>query len=185
MQAARAAGRPLHLGGNLWWADRGSTWTWAGRRCGAVGGAVSPDRWMHDVAPWRWADDEAPNRDDVDRLRRNADDDLDVLFCHDAPAGIRGLRSGLDYRPPADIEAQARDVQRLLKRAIEHTAPSLVFHGHWHQPNREHIVASPTDVVGLAEDGRPGSAAVLDLATLTATMSPSNLRGDTHRQRIR
>ena len=60
MQAARSAGRPLHLGGSLWWADRGSTWTWSGTRCGALGGAVSPDRWMGDVAPLRWADAEAP-----------------------------------------------------------------------------------------------------------------------------
>ena len=29
-QHARAAGRPLHLGGSLWWADRGSTWNWSG-----------------------------------------------------------------------------------------------------------------------------------------------------------
>ena len=27
--AALQHGRPLHLGGSLWWADRGSTWTWA------------------------------------------------------------------------------------------------------------------------------------------------------------
>ena len=52
--AARAAGRPLHLGGSLWWADRGSTWSWAGRRFGALGGSASPDRWIPSVAPWRW-----------------------------------------------------------------------------------------------------------------------------------
>jgi len=36
---SRSLGRPGHLGGSLWWADRGSTWTWEGRRCGARGQA--------------------------------------------------------------------------------------------------------------------------------------------------
>ena len=53
--AALQHGRPLHLGGSLWWADRGSTWTWAGRRFGALGGSASPDRWIAKVAPYRWA----------------------------------------------------------------------------------------------------------------------------------
>ena len=43
---ARSAGRPLHLGGSLWWADRGSIWTWSGKRFGALGGTASPDRWL-------------------------------------------------------------------------------------------------------------------------------------------
>ncbi len=183
VQSARAAGRPLHLGGSLWWADRGSTWTWSGARCGALGGAVSPDRWMADVAPWRWPDAEAPSRGDADRLCSNAAGGLDVLFCHDAPAGVRGLRSGLDYRPPVEIEAAADDVRRLLRDVVDRTGPRLVFHGHWHHPNRDHLAGTGADVIGLDHDGWPGSAAVLDLEALTATSVPGDLRGDTHRRR--
>ena len=67
---ARAAGRPLHLGGTLWWADRASTWTWNRRRYGALGDAVSPDKFIAKLAPNRWPDHEAPTRDD---LRRDQD----------------------------------------------------------------------------------------------------------------
>ena len=43
-QDAFTSRRPLHLGGSLWWAWRGSVWTWGDRRFGALGGAVSPDK---------------------------------------------------------------------------------------------------------------------------------------------
>ena len=52
-------GRPLHLGGTLWWADRGSTWTWSGARCGALAGMGASDRVpepMVDRVDWAWRD---------------------------------------------------------------------------------------------------------------------------------
>ena len=73
---------------------------------------------------------------------------LDVLFCHDAPAGVRGLRSGLDYRPPAQIEAAAGDVRALLRDVVDRTGPRLVFHGHWHHPNRDHLAGTGAEVIG-------------------------------------
>ena len=182
VQAARDAGRPLHLGGSLWWADRGSTWTWSGARCGALGGAVSPDRWIASVAAERWADAEAPTRADAERLCANAVD-LDVLFCHDAPAGVRGLRSGLNYRPPTHIEAAANGVRALLRSVVDRAVPRLVFHGHWHYANREHLADTGAEVIGLDADGWPGCAAVLDLEAFTATIVEGDLRSDTHRRR--
>ena len=65
-QEAFASRRPLHLGGSLWWAWRGSVWQWAEARCGALGGAVSPDRRDRDVRRWRWSD-EAITQGDLDR----------------------------------------------------------------------------------------------------------------------
>ena len=172
--AARAASRPLHLGGSLWWADRGSTWTWGGARCGALGGAVSPDKWMPALAEMRWADDEAPAAGDLARLCANAPGGLDVLFCHDAPAGVRGLRSGLEWRVPARIGAEAADVRRLLRAAVDRTEPRLVFHGHWHQRNHERIRGGATEVVGLADGAEAWSdcAAVLHTAPLRAGYLP-------------
>ena len=165
--AALQHGRPLHLGGSLWWADRGSTWTWAGRRFGALGGSASPDRWIAQVAPYRWPQ-ETTTQQDLDRLIDNTPDGLDVLVCHDAPAHTRGLVSGLDYEMPADIEREAVAVRELLQTAVNETAPSLVFHGHWHQQNRCTINADATEVVGLAADGHPGCAAVLSISDLQA-----------------
>ena len=162
---AQAAGRPLHLGGSLWWADRGSTWTWGGARCGALGGAVSPDKWLPELAETRWADHEAPTAGDLERLVDVAASDLDVLFCHDAPWGVRGLRSNLPWPTPDEVLDQADDVRWLLRTAVDRTGPRLVFHGHWHQPNRERLPGTASEVFGLAAAGWPGCAAVLDTAT--------------------
>ena len=172
---ARAAGRPVHLGGSLWWADRGSTWTWAGRRCGALGGAVSPDKRRATPAGACWPDDEAPTDGDVARLLDNAPDGLDVLFCHDAPWGVRGLR-GAPWLFPADVLAEGDDVRRLLRTAVDRAAPALVFHGHWHQANRDSIGDRPSDVFGLASDGRPGYLAALSCETLDAAYTPAGRR---------
>ena len=160
---ARAAGRPLHLGGTLWWADRGSTWTWNGRRCGALGGAVSPDKFIPKLAPHRWPDHEAPSPHDLRRLLANAPDGLDVLFCHDAPAGVTGLKGLPQALIPNWILAECRDVRRLLRDAVERTEPGLVLHGHWHQSNHDHIRDGDTEVFGLNRDGSAGCIAVLDL----------------------
>ena len=81
--------RPLHLGGSLWWAWRGSVWRWNGHAFGALGGAVSPDRREPSVRHWRWPEEEI-SQEDFERLTANADAEfdgrLDVLFTHDAPA---------------------------------------------------------------------------------------------------
>ena len=160
---ARAAGRPLHLGGTLWWADRGSTWTWGGRRCGALGGAVSPDKFIPRLAPYRWPDCEAPTRDDLRRLLANAPDGLDVLFCHDAPTSVSGLKGLPEALIPSWILAECNEVRHLLQTAVEATEPHLVFHGHWHQTNHEHIRGGNTEVFGLDRDGRAGCIAIVDL----------------------
>ena len=82
--AALQHGRPLHLGGSLWWADRGSAWTWAGRRFGALGGSASPDRWIAQVAPYRWPQ-ETTTQEDLDRLIDNAQTDSTCSYATTLP----------------------------------------------------------------------------------------------------
>ena len=74
-------------------------------------------------------------------------------------------------------------MRRLLRNIVDRTGPRLVFHGHWHHPNREHLAGTGAEVIGLDHDGWPGSAAVLDLEALTATIVDGDLRSDTHRRR--
>ena len=161
-RAAFASRRPLHLGGSIWWAWRGSTWCWGGRAFGALGGAVSPDRRDPSVRGYRW-DEEATTQEDLERLVANVGAEfggrLDVLFTHDAPAQVRNLKSGMSG-VPWDIEQAANDGRRLLAEAVEHTGPALVLHGHWHRTNRERI-SDTTEVFGLSADGMRNSTAYL------------------------
>ena len=56
-------------------------------------------------------------------------------------------------------------MRALLQSAVDATTPEVVFHGHWHQQNRCRI-NHDTEVVGLAADGNPGSAAILSITDL-------------------
>lgn len=162
-EAARRTGRPVHLGGSLWWADRGSVWGWAGRCFGALGGTVSVDKWDRKLARHRW-DAETTTRADLQRLIGNAPAGLDVLICHDAPAGAQGLVGGM--QTTEDLEREAAAMRELLQLAVDATTPEVVFHGHWHQQNRCRINHNATEVIGLAADGGPGSAAILSITAL-------------------
>ena len=56
----------------------------------------------------------------------------------------------------------------LLQAAVAATRPRVLFHGHWHRRNHEHISPADTEVYGLNEEGRSGRAAVLDLDEMQA-----------------
>ena len=161
-RAAFQSRRPLHLGGSLWWAWRGSVWRWGEHRFGALGGAVSPDRREPSVRHWRWPEEEIA-LEDLERLLANADHDfggrLDVLFTHDAPAQVQNLKSGMTGIPWETQEA-ANHGRLMLADAVDRTQPAYVLHGHWHQANRERV-DDRTDVIGLAEDGRSNSTALI------------------------
>ena len=161
-RAAFQSRRPLHLGGSLWWAWRGSVWRWGGRRFGALGGAVSPDRREPSVRHWRWPEEEI-TQEDFECLIANAeaefDGGLDVLFTHDAPAQVQNLESGM-RGVPWETQKAANHGRLLLAGAVDRTQPAYVLHGHWHQANQEHI-SDRTKVLGLAEDGRPNSTALI------------------------
>lgn len=161
-RAAFASRRPLHLGGSIWWAWRGSVWSWGGRAFGALGGAVSPDRHNPAARGYRWDDEETTDAD-LARLIANVETDfggrLDVLFTHDAPAQVRGLKAGMSG-VPWGIQQAAKQARALLGEAVERTRPALVLHGHWHHTNRERI-SEATEVFGLSADGMANSSALL------------------------
>ena len=163
--AAIASRRPLHLGGSIWWAWRGSVWSWSGRAFGALGGAVSPDRRGSAVRGYRW-EQEATTEEDLERLIANADVEfggrLDVLFTHDAPSQVRNLGPGMSG-VPWDLRQAADAGRGLLGEAVERTRPAFVVHGHWHRTNRERI-CDATEVFGLCADGLANSTAHLTIS---------------------
>ncbi len=150
---------------------RGLRWEWRGVRFGALGGAFSVD-WSDRAVGESWWPGEVLTQADVDRLGERP---LDVLVCHDAPAGapLRGLAL-----PPAD-EIQAKDVRDLLSEAVRQTRPKLVVHGHWHHRHSfelawptcgdsSGVTWASTLVVGLAADVQASqrSWAILELDPL-------------------
>lgn len=158
-------------------APRGHRFELGGVRVGALGGAVSVDRSVG--APGvRWFPEEAITPDDVAAL---GSDQLDVLLCHDVPAGVP-LHAHLRVEP--FVELLCAEQRRFLVEAVEATRPSLVLHGHWHQRHSSilevldragteasgEMIYRSVRVAGLSRDGSiSGVCAVLDLATLELT----------------
>jgi len=140
------------------WASRGARWEWAGRRFGALGGAVSIDRFLR-RAGVNWWPQEAVGRADVDRL---GDQPLDVLVTHSAPGWETS--GGPALRLPESILRDVRQTRELLAEAVRRTRPELVVHGHYHRRMNYQVEGARAE--GLANDGAPdGDAwAVLDLA---------------------
>jgi predicted phosphodiesterase len=116
---------PVAVRDHVWYVPRGVRLALAGVRFGFLGGAFSVD-WRLRVPGTSWFEEETPTDSDLACL---GDEPLDVLVCHDAPAGVP-LQSGI-WLNDAD-QLRADKVQNLLRRAVELTAPRLVLHGHWH-----------------------------------------------------
>ncbi len=148
---------------NVVWASRGARWEWSGVRFGALGGAVSIDRFLR-RAGVNWWPQETPTERDVDRL---GDASLDVLATHAAPGAV-----AFPFRPlplPNDIVEEARRSREMLDEAVRRTRPRLVVHGHHHV--RIRADQPGYRVEGLAHDkAGEGACAVLDLGPgLTVT----------------
>lgn len=158
----------VDIGSRCAYLPRGHRWEWRGFRFGALGGAFSID-WRHRVLGESWWPQEVLTAADVDRL---GDERLDVLVCHDAPAGVplRGLAL-----PPAD-EVRASEVRDLIAEAVRRTQPRLVVHGHWHHrysfeltwpiaDDAAGLAWASTQVEGLAADVQASHQAwaILDL----------------------
>jgi hypothetical protein len=139
------------------WASRGSRWAWSGTRFGALGGAVSMDRFLRRSGV-NWWPQEAVSQEDVDRL---GDGPLDVLVTHAAPSTVDRPHRRLPV--PEDIIADAVQVRARLDQAVRRTRPRLVVHGHYHQRLTAELTG--LSVEGLAHDkSAPAEAlAVLEL----------------------
>lgn len=122
------ATRIAHLG-------RGARWEWGGVTFAALGGAVSVDKRMRTEGRNWWAAEAATEQD----VRRLADGGpVDVLVCHDRPAGspLPFLRF-VSRLWPAAVQKEAAAHRDLVQRAVEAVEPRVVVHGHYHN-HRDH-----------------------------------------------
>lgn len=169
---------PIQLADNLWWAARGARWQWGERTFGALGGAWSP-AWYSRVRGVEWFPNETIRRRDLQAL---GDEPIDVLVCHDAPAAAldaAGLVRGSEYARDGDRHI-GRGNQLMVAAGARATQPRLIFHGHWHRAHAINWAAEwgPCQVVGLSSNHHRGSAAVLDLETLSLeTLEPEVVEG--------
>jgi hypothetical protein len=160
LEKARAESRGpglLTLRDRVTWAGRGVRWEWSGFRFGALGGAVSIDRFLRRPGV-NWWPQEAPTEDDVRTL---GDEPLDILVTHAAPASVPF--PPLPVPLPEAILADARRARELIDRAVAATRPRLVVHGHHHV--RYGADGPGYRVEGLAHDkaGSPDAWAILHL----------------------
>lgn len=181
-------GMLARLGDHVWYSPRGNTFDLDRIRFGTLGGAVSIDAYVEAYGfdfgsppyrpGWDWFPAlEAPTQADVSLLIDQGP--IDVLLSHEAPAGVGGLKPGLEGLPiTADIQQRTDAVRRLVLDAVLGCRPRLVVHGHWHQRYGETLEYSRLGetercrVEGLAHNGmnggRDGRAFIaLDLPDLT------------------
>lgn len=160
---------------HLAWAPRGLRWSWCGTRFGALGGAFSID-WQGRTPGQSWWPQEVTTEADVEAL---GEAPLDVLVCHDAPAGF-AIASHYSIDP--NDHARSYEVRMRLAEAVAATRPELILHGHWHRritatlaapdaPASEaagEMVWAASRVEGLASDqeGDQRSWGILELPSL-------------------
>lgn len=153
------------IGPRIFYTGRISSWTWAGVRMAAVGGAVSIDRqWRQDEGRRSgtklWWERERLDGNELRDAREIGP--VDVLFTHDAPTTFPETWLKADLDSTAYRQAMT-DVGRAL-------TPRYWLHGHYHHyvryafPHDRH----ECDVISLDCDHSPRTkgVAILDLAAI-------------------
>lgn len=141
--------RPIR-NGVLDWADRGSVWSWCGRRFAALGGGVSIDKeWRRPEVSW-WASEEITDDELQGLIDRAAGSPVDVLLTHDAPA----LPPGFHELSDPSLAAACRRSSSMIEAAADALRPTLLMHGHFHSDYRRAVHRGWGDyqVVGLSSD---------------------------------
>lgn len=169
-EAARTSEGHYALRSHLFYTGRSAVWTWEGLRVAAVGGATSIDRHMRKPGVSWWPEEELSEEE----LQRALDfGPVDVLFTHDAPAGVPMKLI------PDLVSAMHRTNMSHLGRMLK---PSLWFHGHYHESfvyKFEHQ-AGYTTVRGLGCDHAANAAdsmVALDLHAVLAQLNAGRYGG--------
>lgn len=105
---------------------RGYRWRIGGRSFASLGGAYSVDRRFRRLGASWWAQEEITEQD----LAALGSEPVEVLITHEVPSGAP-VTSTMRLDPVTELEADRG--RRLVRRAVEDTAPQVVLSGHWHQ----------------------------------------------------
>ena len=161
---------PVRLGESLVYLPRGAVVEVAGLSVLAMGGAASIDRLQRHVGV-DWFYEELLSDADIAAGQRAALGlgGVDVLLCHDAPAGwtVPGLIP-YDHLPSswARVLPECWDHRRRLADVYAVAEPKMVVHGHYHSAYELEVDEDwgAVRVVGLNCDGSAGWGRVLSAA---------------------
>lgn len=137
----------VELRANVFYIPRGFAWEWDGVRFMGFGGAFSVN-YASLTEFVNWFPEEEASFSDIERALSRGE--VDVLFCHDAPATIRFMD---ELYAGIEIAGCARNRDTLLK-VCESAKPDLLIHGHHHVSYEEDWAApwGAVKVRGLAAD---------------------------------
>lgn len=168
-KAVPVEGGFAQLARGIYWAPRGTRWTWHGRTWLAAGGAVSVDRALRNPGVDWWPEEEMT----AAQASEIADGGpADVVVAHDCPAKV-----DLKLPPvlpsfgwaPGDLNhsAEHRELMWALAYAVK---PTTWIHGHYHLFHRTtaDLGYGPVEVTGLdCNSTFAGNYSVLDTRTMT------------------
>lgn len=132
---------------------RGHSWTWGDKSFVGLGGAPSIDKMSrHEYISW-FSQEEITQDDVNDALIVES---ADVLITHDAPPEYRPAMQAIRF--PPEIEQANERSARNIRTVIEALKPSVLVHGHYHEPHvTEHAGVTSVGLgadLGLTEPNR-------------------------------
>lgn len=150
---------------NITYIPRGYRWQWEEITFLALGGAASIDRYFRREGKSWWPEEYLT---EWDILTAQSGGPVDVMFCHDSPAGapntVTDDNQGQQYAIKsfgADSLNYCNIHRQLLKRVTDVTAPRLLFHGHYHRHMSGYYVhADEKSTIGYVEGLDEGIAAL-------------------------
>lgn len=141
-----------------------------GRSFVALGGANSID--FESRTEWlSWWRDESITLGDVYRTVECGH--ADVMFCHDAPAGVSMPYDGNDNGWSYKALQYSREGREMLRQAVDGVKPEILFHGHHHlyqdvvKVFNDGVEDYTIKCVGLARDTMAAANVIFHPETLT------------------
>lgn len=142
---------------NVFYLPRGFRWTWWDKTFMSLGGAYSVDKAFRVPGKSWWPQEDLTLKQAYRAIQGGP---VDVLFTHEAPAGIDV--PGVHAAHKIDIPGTFR-TREYLAKVVRETAPELLFHGHHHVG---YVKDGIPIIVGLNAEGRFASTVSLDVPSL-------------------
>lgn len=150
---------------NVFYSERGHSWTWDDKKFLTVGGAYSVDINYRTVGKSWWPTESIDN-DDV--AKASAVGKVDILLTHDVPSGVDISKHFFLQRATWLKGIRECERERLqLRKVAEAVEPEIVYHGHYHLRYNDFLTLNNGKVIpvsGLACDEMDSdSVLVLDI----------------------